>query len=146
MDRRKIDHERLIYVTVDFALNIAKNVARGLYHELQKDIKKRNTSGHSLNSSDDLIETSKDLIARIDTHGIPKKDIIVDLTEEKLVVEADHGGRATLIKGRRRKSKLKKVIKLPKRIVVDDSNADIEGGVLTVTMPKKIKKIKYEVR
>ncbi len=139
MDRRKIDHERIIYVTVDFALSIVKNVAKGLFNELQKDMQRRNLSGNS--PSEHLIETSKDLIARIDIPEIPKEDVIIDLSEEMLVIETD-----TIVNQRGRRNKFKIEIKLPKRIEVDNSYADIEDGVLTVTMPKKIKRIKYEVK
>jgi len=141
--RRKFDHEKLIYVTVDFALDIAKNVAKGLFQELQREIGTRNKRGYSLNSGEGLIETSKDLIAQINVSGIPKEDIDIDLSETKLEIKISHVGK---VKQSAQKSDLIKKIMLPKSIDVENSSADIEDGTVTVIMPKKIKRVRYEVK
>lgn len=138
--RRKFDHEKIIYVMVDFALDIIKNVARGVSRELEKKI-----DNYSGNPENELIETSKDLIARIKIPGVPKEDINIDLTEKKLKIKVDHVETDMVIKYRGRNNKLKKEIMLPKRILVEESAADLEDGVLTVTMPKKVRRVKYEV-
>jgi|GEM_PF-1781067 len=138
--RRKFDHEKIIYFTVDFALDIIKNVAKGLSRELEKKI-----DNYSGTPENELIETSKDLIARIKLPGVPKEDIDIDLTEKKLKIKVGHVETDTKIMYRGRNNKLKKEIRLPKRIVVEESAADLEEGVLTVTMPKKVRRVKYEV-
>mgnify|MGYP000899671589 CR=1 FL=1 len=132
--RRKLDHERIIYVAVDFAVDVIKNVGKGLFRELERKI-----DNYSNNPNEELIETSKDLITHINIPGVPKEYIIIDLTEKKLEI------RAGIDKNGIMKSKLKKEINLPKLIVVEESSADYENGILTVTMPKKVKKIRYEV-
>ncbi|MGF7118773.1 Hsp20/alpha crystallin family protein [Methanobacterium oryzae] len=140
--RRKNNFERLIYSTMNFTMNIV--------HELAKDLSKElgNTVNNYSNVQEkELIETSKDLISHINILGVPKEDIIINLTENKLeikvgYVKTEEGNK---IRHNGKYNKLKKEIRLPKKIVVDDSTADLENGILTVRMPKKIRKVRYEV-
>ncbi len=145
MDRRprRIDHERIIYVTVDFAIDFIKNVAKGLFREIERNIDK-----YPSISDKELIETSKYLIARIDIPGVPKEDIVIDLTETKLEIKVGYveTGKNIVIKHRGRNNKFKKEIILPKKVVVEESIADLEDGLLTVKMPKKVKRVRYEVK
>jgi len=135
MDRkppRKLNHERIIYITVDFAIDILKNVTRGLLGELDKKI-----DSYSANSKNEINENAKDLIVRIYLPGIKKEDINVDLSQKRLEL--------SYIGPRGRNKKIKN-IKLPKSVVVEESTADLEDDILTVKMPKEVKKIKYEVK
>lgn len=142
MDKRKSNFERLIYSTMNFAMNIVHDVAKDLSKELEKTV---NTYSNA--PERELMETYKDLIAHINIPGVPKEDIIINLIENKLEIKVGYvkTEENNLIRQRGKYSKLKKEIRLPKRIVVEDSTADLEDGILTIRMPKKIRKVKYEV-
>lgn len=143
MDRRpKRNFERLIYSTMNFAMNIVHDVANDLSKELEKTV---NTYSNA--PEKELIETSKDLIYHINISGVPKEDIMINLTGNKLEIKVGYveTEEDDMIRHREKYSKLKKEIRLPKRIVVEDSTADLENGILTVRMPKKIRKVRYEV-
>ncbi len=140
--KRKINVERLIYSTMNFAMNIVHDVAKDLSKELERTV---NT--YSNTPEKELIETSKNLIAHINIPGVPKEDIKIDLTEMKLKIKVGYleTEESNMIKHKGKYNKLKKEIRLPKRIVVEDSTADLEDGILTVRMPKKVRKVRYEV-
>lgn len=145
MDRRpkrKSNFERLIYSKMNFAMNIVHEVAKDLSKELEKTV---NTYSNA--PEKELIETSKDLIAHINILGVPKEDIMINLTENKLEIKVGYvkDEENNRIRHNRKYNKIKKEIMLPKRIVVEDSTADLENGILTVRMPKKIRKVRYEV-
>lgn len=145
MDRRpkrKSNFERLIYSTINFAMNMVHDVAKDLSKELERTV-----NNYSNAPEKELIETSKDLIAHINILGVPKEDIMINLTENKLEIKVGYvkDEENNRVGHNRRYNKIKKEIRLPKRIVVEDSTADLENGILTVRMPKKIRKVRYEV-
>lgn len=99
----------------------------------------------------DLIETYDDIIVHTNLPGVKKEDIKLDLTEKKLkikvmVYEEPLMREGAEIKQKGRKyGKIKRVVKLPKKVMASKATAKLENGVLTVTMPKAEKKMRHEV-
>lgn len=98
----------------------------------------------------DIIETDEDIIVHIVLPGIKKEDITLDLSEKYLNIQAKidteeeiHGTYVTLKD--KKTGVINRRIKLPKKVIPDDSSAKFEDGVLTVKIPKLEKEEKYRV-
>lgn len=111
----------------------------------------RSISSYTSAPETDLIETYDNIIVHTNLPGVKKEDITLDLTEEKLKIKVLEYERAPMEEGAqvkakgRKHGKIKRVVKLPEKVIVDRAAAKLENGVLTVTMPKAEKKIRHEV-
>ncbi len=99
----------------------------------------------------DIIETDENIIVHIALPGIKKEDITLDLSEKNLSIEAKfdteenvHGTYVTLKD--RKTGVIRRKIKLPKKVIPDDSSAKFEDGILTVEIPKLEKEEKIRVQ
>ena len=111
----------------------------------------RSISSYTSAPETDLIETYDNIIVHTNLPGVKKEDITLDLTEEKLKIkvlgyEATPLEQGAQVKAKGRKhGRIKRVVKLPEKVIVDGATAKLENGVLTVTMPKAEKKVRHEV-
>ena len=138
MDKRKNAAEQMFNDALDFINDAAKEI-------------ERYANNYTTAPETDLIETKNNIIVCTNLPGIKKEDISLDLNEDELKIKVmDHEdvmmeeGAEIRQKGRRY-GKINRVIKLPERIIAKESNAKLENGVLTVTMPKA-EKDRYEVK
>ncbi len=111
----------------------------------------RSISSYTSAPETDLIETHDNIIVHTNLPGIKKEDIKIDLTEEKLKIKVLGYEETPLEKGAqvkskgRRHGKIKRAVRLPEKVIVEEAAAKLEDGVLTVTMPKAEKKVRHEV-
>jgi HSP20 family protein len=99
----------------------------------------------------DIIETDESIIVHIALPGLKKEDIKLDLTEKYLKIEAKfdteediHGAYVTLTD--KKTGVIKRTIKLPKKVIPNESSAKFENGVLKVEIPKLEKEEKFRVK
>jgi HSP20 family protein len=93
----------------------------------------------------DVIETEDNIIVKTDLPGVKKEDLVIDLSEDALEVmaifedESEFEG-ADFIKKERRYGEAKRSVSITKPIKIDEATAKFDDGVLTVTIPKEMKK------
>ena len=93
----------------------------------------------------DVIETEDNIIVKTDLPGVKKEDLVIDLSEDALEVmaifedESEFEG-ADFIKKERRYGEAKRSVSITKPIKIDEATAKFDDGVLTVTIPKELKK------
>lgn len=98
----------------------------------------------------DIIETDDSVIVNIVLPGIKKEDISLKLTETQLKVKAkfdfEHkmgGSHVTL--SDRKSGLIRRTVRLPKKVLVDEAKAKFENGILKVEIPKLEKEEGTEV-
>lgn len=99
----------------------------------------------------DVIEDEENLIVKTDLPGVKKEDIKIDITEDTLEITANFEEETEVedvnyIKRERRYGEAKRLMKLPAKILINESTAKFENGVLTVTLPKLEKSESFEVK
>ena len=111
----------------------------------------RSISSYTVAPETDLIETYDNIIVHTNLPGIKKEDITLDLTEDELIVKVVGYARSPMGEGAqikakgRKQGRIKRIIKLPEKVIVEEAVAKLENGVLTVTMPKAEKKVRHSV-
>lgn len=90
----------------------------------------------------DIIETDDSVIVNIVLPGIKKEDIKLNLTETKLKVSAkfdfEHKMGGSFVTLSDRKSGIiRRTVRLPKKVVVEEAAAKYENGILKVEIPKQ---------
>jgi HSP20 family protein len=100
----------------------------------------------------DIEETDKEIIAKFDIPGVDKKDIQLNITENKIEVKVEKKHETKVekkgyIKHERSYSGYFRSIPLPNSVISDKAKATYKEGVLEVTMPKseKSKKSKIDI-
>lgn len=93
----------------------------------------------------DLKETDNELIASIEMPGVDKKDIQLQITENKLEVKAEKKQEAKVekkgyLKEERSYKGFYRSITLPVKVIPEQSKATYKDGILEVVMPKAEKK------
>ena len=100
----------------------------------------------------DVIENEKEFVIEAMLAGIKKEDVIVDINERRLSIEAVRKEVKDLKYNRKESftGKYKRSFILPDIADADNISASLEDGVLTVTIPKlgepKVTKKKIEIR
>lgn len=111
----------------------------------------RSISSYTTAPETDLVETYDNIVVHTNLPGVKKEDITLDLTDEKLKIkvrpyEEAPAEEGTQIRAKGRKhGRIKRVIKLPEKVIVEKAAAKLENGVLTVTIPKAEKKVRHSV-
>ena len=99
----------------------------------------------------DVIEDEENLIVKTDLPGVKKEDIKIDITEDTIEITANFEEETEVedvnyIKRERRYGEATRLMKLPAKILINESTAKFENGVLTVTLPKLEKSESFEVK
>jgi len=123
-----------------------------LFNELNSTVK----YNESLNHSADLYETDDQLVLEMLVPGLEAKDLDISVEDRKLIIKAnfeqaetdtntEHQDRRYWMQSISRKD-FSRSLKLPNSINVDAIDANVEKGILRLSMPKvaeaKVKKIK----
>ncbi len=136
--RKKTSLDQMIDDAVDYINYAADEIERSI-------------SSYTTAPETDLIETYDNIIVHTNLPGVKKEDINIDLTEDKLIIKVMGYTGAPMEEGAqikakgRKHGKIKRVVKLPEKIIVEGATAKLENGVLTVTMPKAEKKVRHSV-
>ncbi len=142
MDRRRPIRKASIDQIIDDAMAYVNDAA----DEIERSI-----YSYSSAPDTDLIETDDNIVVHTDLPGIKKEDITLDLSEDTLKIKVMGSVKGPMEEGAQVKQKgrkhgrIKRVVKLPEKVIVDAATAKLENGVLTVTMPKAEKKVRHEV-
>ncbi len=142
MDRRRPIRRASIDQIIDDAMAYVNEAA----DEIERSIYSYTSAPET-----DLIETYDNIIVHSNLPGIKKEDITLDLTEDTLKIKVMGYVKAPMEEGAQIKQKgrkhgrIKRVVKLPEKVIVERATAKLEDGVLTVTMPKAEKKVRHEV-
>jgi len=99
----------------------------------------------------DVMEDDENIIVKTDLPGVKKDDIKIDITEDSLGVMAKFKRELEVenvnyIKRERKHGEANRIIVLPAKIIMDETTAKFENGVLTVTLPKLEKKESFEIK
>jgi HSP20 family protein len=102
----------------------------------------------------DILETDDSIIVHVDLPGIKKEDIDLDVTETRVRVKADfditqeinHGSYLTFHD--RKSGVMRRTVRVPKKVIPEEAEAEFENGVLKVEIPKleKIKSYKVKIK
>lgn len=107
------------------------------------------------NSTDflvDILETDSDIIIQTEIAGISPDDVNIEISREQVILNAERRSRSSYSDSTYKHKEifwgnLSRTIDLPAEIDVEESKADSEHGLLTITLPKidKMKKTKLRI-
>lgn len=137
-----------------------RNIAEQMFNDVMDTIREsqidlenavsKYTSSVPTGPLTDIIEGNKEIVVKIDLPGVIKDNVKIDINEENLEIKASFVDETILegsnyIKRERKRGEVKRVVRLPAKIKIDEATADFENGVLTVTLPKVEQKESYKV-
>jgi len=82
-------------------------------------------------------ETEKEVIFRFEMPGFESAELKVELTGDRLAIEAEHKAPAEGEKAERSYAHVKRVMTLPPELETEKAEAVLRNGVLEVRMPRK---------
>lgn len=100
----------------------------------------------------DIIETDESVIVHVDLPGIKKDDIDLDVTETRVRVKASFDIEQEINRGShltlhdRKSGVVRRTVRLPKKVIPQEAEAEYEDGVLTVEIPKQEKTESFKVK
>lgn len=115
---------------------------------LDEEIHHQMGSGASLKSDwmppMDLVETEDRFILKAELAGIPRKDIVVEVIENQLIIRGErrskkHGHDEKYFRLELPYGKFNRVFPLPAEVDYSQVHAALKNGVLIVTLPKQEK-------
>jgi HSP20 family protein len=100
----------------------------------------------------DILETDDTVIVHVDLPGIKKDDIDLDVTETRVRVKANfdikqeinHGSHLTFHD--RKSGVIRRTVRLPKKVLPQEAEAEFENDVLKVEIPKQEKTESFKVK
>jgi HSP20 family protein len=100
----------------------------------------------------DILETDDSIIVHVDLPGIKKEDIDLDVTETRVRVKAkfdiekeiNHGSYLTFHD--RKSGVMRRTVRLPKKVIPQEAEAEFENGVLKVEITKLEKTESFKVK
>lgn len=99
----------------------------------------------------DILETDESIIIHVDLPGIKKEDIDLDVTETRLRVKANFDIEEEINRGShltihdRKSGVVRRTVRIPKKVIPNEAEAEFENGVLKVEIPKKEKTESFKV-
>lgn len=100
----------------------------------------------------DILETDESVIVHVDLPGVDKKDIDLDVTETRVRVKASFDIEQEINRGShltlhdRKSGVVRRTVRLPKKVIPQEAEAEFENGVLTVEIPKQEKTESFKVK
>jgi len=100
----------------------------------------------------DILETDESVIVHVDLPGIEKKDIDLDVTETRVRVKANFDIEQEIHKGSsltlhdRKTGVVRRTVRLPKKVIPQEAQAEYKNGVLKVEIPKQEKTESFKVK
>lgn len=100
----------------------------------------------------DILETDESIIVHVDLPGIEKKDIDLDVTETRVRVKASFDIEQEINRGShltlhdRKSGVVRRTVRLPKKVIPQEAEAEFENGVLKVEIPKQEKTESFKVK
>ncbi len=121
--------------------------------EMQNDLEKKfseYTENVPVKPTIDIIESDEKIMVKTDLPGVNKEDINIELTEDKITISAKFKEElefedVNYIKKERKYGEAIRSVKLPAAVIVEESSAKFENGVLEVELPKVEVKKKFNV-
>ncbi|HOI71317.1 MAG TPA: Hsp20 family protein [Methanobacterium sp.] len=128
-----------------------RNVAEQVFNDVFSAIKESQTdlektvsgyaSGIIGKTLVDVIDQGNVIIVKADLPGFKKENIKIELGSNNLEIialfdEDALGKGANYVRRERRYSEVKRAVELPTSIIIDQANAELENGVLQITLPK----------
>ena len=99
----------------------------------------------------DIIETDENIIVHVALPGIKKEDVELELSEKILKIEAKfdteqdiRGAYVTLTD--KKSGVIRRTVKLPKKVIPEESTAKFENNILKVEIPKLEKEERFKVK
>lgn len=99
----------------------------------------------------DLIESRETITVKTDLPGVKKEDINIELAESNLTISAKFEEKIEVedvnyLRKERKYGEALRSVNLPVHVIVEESSANFENGVLTINLPKaKKKKFNVEI-
>lgn len=119
------------------------------FEKVRSDVES-SIANHTFLPLEAIEETNESVIVKVVLPGVKKEDIDISLTETRLKVEATFdfenvmkGIYITLTDIKR--GTIKRTIKLPEKVIPEQSKAKFENGILRVEVPKQEQEEKFKV-
>ena len=89
----------------------------------------------------DLIDRDKEFVVRAELPGVEKEDVKVEISGERLVIEAERKfeeeeEKETFYRHEVGYGKLMRTVALPDEVDVDNVHAELKEGILSINLPK----------
>ena len=89
----------------------------------------------------DMIDHDKELVVRAELPGVEKDDVKVEITGDRLMIEAERKfeeeeEKEDFYRHELGYGQLMRTVALPEEVDVDNVNAELKEGILSITLPK----------
>lgn len=153
LDRKIEKHKDMLEKRKSAAEKMMDDMVKSI-KEMQNDLENRiseYTETVPEKPTMDVIETDEKIVVKTDLPGVDKKDINIELTEDRITVSAQFEEDveiedANYYKKERKYGEAMRSQKLPEKVVVEEATAKFENGVLTIDLPKVEVKKKFNVK
>ncbi|MCK9150923.1 Hsp20/alpha crystallin family protein [Methanobacterium alcaliphilum] len=153
LDRKIEKHKDMLEKRKSAAEKMMDDMVKSI-KDMQNDLEKKiseYTEAVPEKPTMDVIETDEKIVVKTDLPGVDKKNINIELSEEKITVTAQFEEEvevedANYYKKERKYGEAMRSQRLPEKVLVEEATAKFENGVLTVELPKLEVKKKFNVK